>query len=307
VTGPARPHPLAALWLAARPKTLVAGVAPVCVGTALAWRDGARALVPALLALVVSLGVQIGTNFFNDWADGVRGTDGGERLGPARATASGWLAPRSVLAASAGAFVVAALAGLALSALAGPWLIALGAVCIVAGLAYTGGPWPLAYLGLGEPFVIIFFGWVATAGTYFVQRRALAPYVLLLATALGLLAMALLVVNNLRDREGDALAHKRTLVVRLGARFGRREYAAALAGALLAVGAAAFVAHEPAWLVSFLLAPLMWHEGRAVSTRDGIDLNRSLGGTARLLAFLTGALCLGIAIGACAAVAKGNL
>jgi 1,4-dihydroxy-2-naphthoate octaprenyltransferase len=293
----AKPSPALALWLASRPKTLVAGVSPVVLGTTLAWSDGARAPFAAACALVVAAAVQVGTNFFNDWADGIRGTDGPERLGPARATASGWLSPKAVLIASAVAFAIASAAGLALAADRGWWLVGVGAACILSGLAYTGGPFPLAYVGLGEPFVFVFFGLVATAGTYFVQVGSLPQHVLPPAAALGLAATAILVINNLRDREGDARASKKTLAVRFGDRFARRELVVCVAGALACVVVGAWVAGKSTWLLGLLATPLAVLEvGKAAAAR-GAELNQRLAGAARFEAALSLFLCLGIGLG----------
>ena len=200
-------------WLAgARPRTLPASIVPVVVGTAaaherIAWRAGA--------ALVVSVAIQVGTNYINDWADGVRGTDAA-RVGPVRLVASGLATPMAVRRAATIAFGVAGVAGLALAAAAGWWLLALGAACIAAGWCYTAGPRPYGYAGLGEVFVFVFFGLVATAGTAYVQDGRLRALPVVAGVPVGLLGCALLVTNNLRDIPTDALTGKRTLAVRLG-------------------------------------------------------------------------------------------
>jgi 1,4-dihydroxy-2-naphthoate octaprenyltransferase len=280
-------------WLAAiRPRTLAVGAAPVVVGSSLAFRDGAADGTAAALALAVALSLQIGANLVNDAADAARGADGPDRLGPPRAVASGWLSSRRVMAGAVLSFAVAIGAGLALAAhVQSSWLVLVGAACIAAAVAYTAGPAPLAYHGLGEAFVVLFFGLVATGGTYFVQAREITPAALLLGGALGLAATAVLVVNNLRDRDGDARAGKRTLAVRHGAGFARAEHAACLAGALALVAAAAAVSGEPWILLGLAALPLAAYEIRAMRRSEGAALNARLAGAARfclLLALATG-------------------
>jgi len=289
--------PGVSVWLgAARPATLTASAAPVLVGTALARADGALHLDRAAAAFAGAAAIQIGTNLWNDYADGVRGADGPDRLGPARATARGWLAPRTVAAAALATFGLAVAIGLYLVAAAGWPLLAVGLVSVLAGLAYTSGPWPLAYVGLGDLFVVVFFGLVATAGTHYVQALALDPLALVAGAAVGLQAAAILVVNNLRDRVGDARAGKRTLVVRFGAAFGRAEHAATL---LLPYGLAAGVAiatGEPGWLLPLASLPLAVREALRVRRLDGAALGPCLGGTARVgLGFAT-LLALGVVL-----------
>lgn len=215
-------------WIAgARPRTLPASVVPVAVGTACAagvvdvvwWRAAA--------AVVVAVALQVGTNYANDYSDGIRGTDEG-RVGPVRLVASGLASPPAVRAAALVAFGVAGVAGLALAAAVGWELLVVGALALAAGWLYTGGPRPYGYLGLGELFVFVFFGLVATAGSAYVQIERLTGLALYAAVPVGLLATALLVVNNLRDIPTDARSGKRTLAVRLGDRRTRVLYAALL-------------------------------------------------------------------------------
>jgi 1,4-dihydroxy-2-naphthoate octaprenyltransferase len=217
-----------AQWLAgARPRTLPAAVAPVLVGTGVAAAlDGFRP-VPALLALVVALALQVAVNYANDYSDGRRGTDT-DRVGPMRLVGSGAATAGQVLRAALTAFAVAGVAGLALAALSSWWLLAVGAVCIAAAWTYTGGPLPYGYRALGEVFVFVFFGLVAVVGTTFVQTRTLEALAFVAAVPIGLLIVAILVVNNLRDVEGDALAGKRTLAVVVGDRATRLGYAVLL-------------------------------------------------------------------------------
>ena len=205
-------------WVAgARPRTLPAAVVPVAVGTACAQAE-LRGNVTAwrvAAALAVALALQIGTNYANDYSDGVRGTDD-VRVGPVRLVASGLAAPAAVRRAAFAAFGVAAVAGLALTVAVGPQLLLVGALSIAAGWFYTGGPRPYGYAGLGELFVFVFFGLVATVGSAYVQTGHLHRLEFAAAVPVGLLAVALLVVNNLRDIPGDSVAGKRTLAVRLG-------------------------------------------------------------------------------------------
>jgi 1,4-dihydroxy-2-naphthoate octaprenyltransferase len=209
------------IWIAgARPRTLPAAIAPVLVATALAGSNSK--VIPALLALSVSLSLQIGVNYANDYSDGIRGTDD-DRIGPLRITASGLASPRAVRNAAFISFAIAAVAGLLLAAMTTWLLIAVGALAIAAAWGYTGGTNPYGYLGLGELFVFIFFGLVATMGSYYVQVEELTLDSLLIAVPMGALSCSILVVNNIRDRALDAVAGKKTLAVRAGdkpARFG---------------------------------------------------------------------------------------
>ncbi len=275
-------------WLAgARPKTLPAALAPVLVGSGAAAALGGFRPVPALLALVVALALQVAVNYANDYSDGRRGTDA-VRVGPMRLVGSGTAPPRQVLAAAALAFAVAAVAGLALAALSSWWLVAVGAVCIAAAWTYTGGPLPYGYRALGEVFVFVFFGLVAVVGTTFAQTRTLSALAFAVAVPVGLLSVALLVVNNLRDIEGDAVAGKRTLAVLLGERATRLVYAGLLAGAFAVVAAVGFE-RPPVW-IALLAAPLVIPPARTVLTGgEGPALIRALQGTG-LLTLVTGIL-----------------
>lgn len=203
-------------WLASRPATLNASVAAVLVGTGCAIHAGGARLVPGLLALVVGIALQVGVNYANDYSDFKRGADTPARRGPLRAAASGLVSPGSVRTAALLAFGVAAFAGLGLSVLTDWRLIPVGAAAIAAGWLYTGGPRPYGYSGLGEVFVFVFFGLVATAGTTYVEAGHLTRLSVLGGVAAGCLATAILVLNNLRDVETDRAAGKMTLAVRLG-------------------------------------------------------------------------------------------
>jgi 1,4-dihydroxy-2-naphthoate octaprenyltransferase len=224
-------------WLAgARPRTLPAAVVPVAVGTACASGDGSIIAWRAVAAGVVALFLQVGTNFANDYSDGVRGTDApGRRVGPVRLVGWGIQPPGAVKRAALACFAVAGLAGLALALVVGPELIAVGAAAIAAGWFYTGGKHPYGYYGFGELFVFVFFGLVATVGSSYVQHEQLTLLAVVAAVPVGLLATALLVINNLRDIPGDTESGKRTLAVRLGDRRTRWLYTALLAVVFLFV------------------------------------------------------------------------
>src|SRR5215210_4526027 len=202
--------------MAARPRTLPAAVAPVLVGTALAATEDTFHVLRFLAALIGALFIQVGTNLSNDYSDARRGADMEDRLGPVRVTAGGLMPPRQVLVGTYVAFGVAVAAGLYLAAVAGWELLLVGAASILAGVLYTGGPRPYGYEGLGELFVFLFFGIVAVAGSYFVQTEGLRWEAFALAVPVGLLAAAILVVNNVRDVDTDRRAGKRTLAVKLG-------------------------------------------------------------------------------------------
>jgi 1,4-dihydroxy-2-naphthoate polyprenyltransferase len=203
-------------WSAVRPATLAASVAPVLAGTAIAVHEGGPRLGAGLLALVVGLGMQVGVNFANDYSDYVRGADTPRRIGPVRAASSGLVPPEHVRWAAIAAFGVAAVAGLFLSLLADWRLLFVGAACLLAGWLYTGGPRPYGYIGLGEVFVFLFFGLVATVGTVYVETLQVTLLAILVGCAMGCLATAILVLNNLRDMDTDVAAGKRTLATRIG-------------------------------------------------------------------------------------------
>jgi 1,4-dihydroxy-2-naphthoate octaprenyltransferase len=236
------------IWIAgARLPTLPAAIVPVLVGTAAAGTP--YHLDRALLAAIVALAIQIGCNFANDYSDGIRGTDK-VRTGPARLVASGLASPAAVLRAAIVAFAIAAIAGIWLSLLSAPWLIAVGFASIAAAWFYTGGSKPYGYNGLGEVFCFIFFGLVGTLGSTYVQHGAFTLVSLLASLAVGSLTTALLVVNNLRDIPGDAASGKRTLAVKMGDGATRRLYLALLAAAALAT--LAVVAFRPWTLLAFV-------------------------------------------------------
>ena len=274
---------VSAWFLATRPKTLVAGVVPVAVGSAVALRDGAFHPLVAFVALLGAILLQVGTNLANDYYDFKRGADTADRLGPPRATQQGWLAPRAVLAGALSCFGAAFVLGIYLVAVGGPVLLVIGLASIAAGLAYTAGPFPLAYNGLGDVFVLVFFGFVAVGGTHFVQAHAVSALALWAAVPVGLLGVALLAVNNTRDAKTDAAAGKRTLVVRLGTGFGRAEWFACVAASALVPVFLWATGQASAWVLLPLAAlPLAIPPGRLVRRAEGAVLNQALAGTARL-------------------------
>jgi 1,4-dihydroxy-2-naphthoate octaprenyltransferase len=280
------------VWLLAiRPQTLTAAVVPVLVGTALAARAGGFRAAPAAAALLGALLIQIGTNLANDVGDFERGADAAARVGPVRVTQSGLLTPRQVRGAAWSAFAAAALAGLYLIASSGWPIAVLGIAAIVSGWAYTGGPWPLGYNGLGDLFVFAFFGLAAVGGTFYVQAGAPGVLVWLAAVPVGALASAILVVNNARDVDGDRAAGKRTLAVRLGREAARAEFALLL-GLAYTVPVLLWwegLASAPV-LLPWLTLPWAAHLARLMAIiRDGADFNAALRSTARLHA-LFGAL-----------------
>ncbi len=236
-------------FVGARPRTLPAAIAPVLVATALAASDANFAT--AGLALIVSLALQVGVNFANDYSDGVKGTDD-NRVGPTRLVASGLATANSVKQAAFISFAVAALVGLGLALLTSLWLIAVGAAAILAAWTYTGSKRPYGYLGLGEISVFLFFGLVATMGSYFVQTEKLTWQSFVVAIPMGSLSCALLAINNLRDRAQDELVGKRTLAVRLGDAGARKLFIALL---LLAHVSALAVSGENT-LITLALLPL---------------------------------------------------
>jgi len=277
------------IWvMAARPRTLPAAVAPVLVGTALAATEGTFKVATFVAALLGALFIQVGTNLSNDYSDARRGADTEDRLGPVRVTAGGLVPPKQVLVATYVAFGLAVLAGSYLIATAGWELLLVGAASILAGVLYTGGPRPYGYEGLGEVFVFLFFGVVAVAGSYFAQVERLEWEALVLAVPVGLLASAILVVNNVRDLETDRRAGKRTLAVRLGRERTRVLYVTMVAAAFVTAQLPWLLGSLSPWLLLALLAiPLAVPVVRVVRTRsDGPALNGALAGTGQLqLAF----------------------
>jgi 1,4-dihydroxy-2-naphthoate polyprenyltransferase len=285
------------IWLmAARPRTLPAAIAPVLVGTAAAFEATDDLRVGAFIAaLVGSIFIQIGTNLANDYSDAKRGADAADRLGPVRVTSAGLVAPRRVLYATWLAFGVAVAAGIYLTTVAGPVILAVGAASIAAGVLYTGGPRPYGYAGMGELFVFLFFGLVAVNGSYFVQLEELDWLPFALSIPVGFLATAILVVNNVRDIDTDRRAGKRTLAVRIGRERARALYVALVCGAFALLPLGLWAADGPEWaLLGLLAAPLAIRPARMVVSRtDGSGLNAALAGTGMLL----GGFSLGVTTG----------
>jgi 1,4-dihydroxy-2-naphthoate octaprenyltransferase len=287
------------LWLvAARPRTLPAAVAPVLVGTALAGTEDVFKPLRFAAALVGSIFIQVGTNLANDYSDARRGADTEDRLGPVRVTAGGLMPPRRVLVGTWVAFGIAVGAGSYLAAVAGWELLVVGVVSIAAGVLYTGGPRPYGYEGLGELFVFVFFGLVAVGGSYFVQIEDLRWEAVALGVPVGLLAAAILVVNNVRDIETDRRAGKRTLAVRLGRERAVSAFTAMLVLAFAALPVIAGAGNLDAWvLLPFLSVPLAVPLARTLSARrDGPALNKLLADAGRLLAVFSLLLAAGLLV-----------
>jgi 1,4-dihydroxy-2-naphthoate octaprenyltransferase len=270
------------VWVqGARPRTLVAAVCPVLVGTAAAAAEGPVVAWRALAALVVALALQVGVNYANDYSDGLRGTDTPARLGPARLTAAGLATPAAVRRAAGVAFAVAAVAGLALAVAVDLRLLLVGVAAIAAAILYTGGPRPYGYSGFGELAVLAFFGVVATCGSAYVQLEQVPVAAVAASLVVGLGAVAILLANNVRDIDGDRLAGKRTLAVRLG-RARARDLFTGVVAAMFAVAALLGLARPPV-LVTLAAVPLAVAPVRLVRTRsDGPGLIAALGATARL-------------------------
>jgi 1,4-dihydroxy-2-naphthoate octaprenyltransferase len=267
------------IWLmAARPRTLPAAIAPVLVGTALAGFMHVFHPLRFVAALLGAMFIQIGTNLSNDYSDARRGADADDRLGPVRVTAGGLVPPRQVLIATYVTFGLAVLFGIYLIVVAGWQLLIVGAASILAGVAYTGGPKPYGYEGLGELFVFLFFGIVAVAGSYFVQVKHLHWEAFALAVPVGLLAAAILIVNNVRDIDSDRRAGKRTLAVKLGRERTRLMFAAVVYLAYLLTPVTWLFGPTTAWvMLPWLTLPLAAGVVRVVRSRtDGPSLNGAL-------------------------------
>jgi 1,4-dihydroxy-2-naphthoate octaprenyltransferase len=292
------PKPSIGDWIAgARPRTLPAAVVPVAVGAGVAFGTDGPDVVwwRVVVALAVSLLLQIGVNYANDYSDGVRGTDD-RRVGPMRLVATGTATPASVKRAALACLGLAALAGLALAAATSWWLLLVGAAAIVAAWGYTGGPKPYGYLGLGEVFVFTFFGLVATVGTTFVAIEDIPGVTWPAACGVGLLACALLVVNNLRDIPTDTLSGKRTLAVRLGDRATRRMYVTMVLGALVLAVVCGF---DRPWSLLALGAGLVALDPirRVLGGASGRDLIAVLGATGRVQLAYGALLTVGLSLG----------
>jgi 1,4-dihydroxy-2-naphthoate octaprenyltransferase len=293
------PLPAWKIWLlAARPRTLPAAAAPVIVGSAVAYWEGGFVFWPALAALLAALLLQIGANLANDVFDYHRGADTSERLGPLRVTQAGLLRPDQVLAGMWVTFTLAALLGMYLFWAAGWPVLIIGLLAIAAAIAYTGGPFPLGYYGLGDLAVFIFFGFAAVCGTVFVQTGQVSSLAWWAALPMGFLITAILVVNNLRDIDTDRKAGKHTLAVRFGAQAARWEYAICLAGAYLVAPVMVFNQIAPSWILLALLSlPLALSFARRVWRLSGRQLNPALGGTGQLTLIYSLLFALGLLLG----------
>ncbi len=281
------------LWYeGARPKTLGVATACVIVGTAAGSLDGPINWWRAIAAFVVALALQVGVNYANDYSDGVRGTDANRR-GPVRLTATGLATPAAVRNAAIISFGVAAVVGFALSLVVNPWLLLIGAAAILAAATYTGGPKPYGYSGLGEVMVLVFFGFVGTLGSAYVQHETIPAVTWLAALAVGLPACGILLTNNIRDIPTDTASGKRTLAVRIGAQRARALYGACLGGAILAVAVAIFF--EPGAALGLLAAPLAIAPYRTVRTKsDPPSLVAALVGTVRFQLAIAVLLAIGL-------------
>jgi 1,4-dihydroxy-2-naphthoate polyprenyltransferase len=283
--------------LAARPKTLPAAIGPILVGAALALADSVFQAGPALAALLCALLLQIGSNFANDYFDYFKGADTHERMGPTRVTSAGLLTPDAMRWGMLVIFGAASLIGLYLIWVGGWPIFIAGLAALLAAIAYTGGPFPFGYYGLGDLFVFIFFGLVAVCGTYYVQAHTLPATVVGAAVPPGLLITAILVVNNLRDIDTDRRANKRTLAVRLGRRGTQIEYLLLLLVAYFTPLWLWLGQEQSRWvLLPWLSLPLALPLLRAVFTSQGKALNRILAGTARLSLVFSVLLALGVLI-----------
>ena len=273
---------LAGAWVeAARPKTLPASASPVLLGCALAYYDGAFDVVPALLCFLVALFAQVASNFANDYFDFKKGADGEGRLGPERAVAQGWITPKAMLAGTFVALGLACLFGLLLVCFADWRLIGVGIAVAIGVLAYSAGPFPLAYNGLGDVCVLLFYGVIPVCFTYYIQTLSFSLLSFLLSVALGLLSVNILVVNNYRDYGQDKVARKRTTVVLFGRRFGRVFYVLNEFLAFLLV--LPLILDAPWWILFLfgILFALCFYTTRELFTLEGRALNGTLGRTAR--------------------------
>jgi len=274
------------VWImASRPKTLWAATAPVLIGSAMAYAYGGFHLLSALAALFGGVMIQIGTNFANDYFDYSKGSDRLDRIGPVRVTQAGLVTASSMKRATVLVFLLALLAGFYLVYRGGWPIVVIGLLSILSGILYTGGPRPLGYTGLADIFVLVFFGPVAVGGTYFVQTLQINWEVLVAGLSPGLLSVAILTVNNLRDIDSDRVSGKRTLPVRFGPTFARMEYLLAIVIAcLIPIGLVVYGVGSAWQLLTLYVLPLSLPSIRAVfSSRDGEILNNVLAGTGRLL------------------------
>lgn len=268
-------------WTAARPRTLTIATTPVLVGTAMAWADGApHAWLAAVAALTCALLIQAGTNLHNDAADFERGNDTPERVGPLRVTAAGWASPRQVRVAAGSTLAAAFALGIYLVVVGGPAILAIGLCSLAAGWAYSGGPRPISHTPLGEAFVWLFFGVGAVAGSYLLQAGTVSASALIAGAAIGSMAAAVLIINNIRDHDGDLRAGRRTLAAVLGAARARHAYAAMMLAPFAAPPLFALYG-RPGALLACLALPAAFRLVRHLRIMSGPALNLLLAGTAR--------------------------
>ncbi|MEM7673896.1 MAG: 1,4-dihydroxy-2-naphthoate polyprenyltransferase [Verrucomicrobiota bacterium] len=280
--------------LAARPKTLPAAACPVLAGSLLAFSENAFVWIPAMVAVLFAFLVQIGTNFANDYFDFKKGADTPQRKGPARAVASGWISPKSMLRATIGVLALAFCVGLTLIPFGGWMTLAVGLISIACAFAYTGGPYPLAYKGLGDVFVVIFFGFVAVGFTFYVQAGYFSPLGWTIGLAQGLLINNLLVINNIRDIEEDRKSHKMTLPARFGRTFGLIQYQASITIACLIALGIALATDQAAYFLPAMTYPVGRYLG--IMTMKAVDpaaYNRVLALTSGYLILYTTMLAAG--------------
>ena len=286
---------LLSIWVqAARPKTLVAGVAPVVIGLVMASTTVSLGWIAAGLTLLTSVGIQVGTNFINDFADWRRGADQPDRIGPQRVMQAGLLSPRAMTAGICLVFGSVLAAGTYLFLHSGPFVLAVGATGVLLGFLYSVGPSPLAYNGLSDLMVLLYFGVLAVAGTWYVQVGQVAAHVLLAGVAPGLLSTAILAVNNIRDQDQDRRAGRRTLVIRYGLGFGRWEYTLCCVVAAFVPVLLWLLGYASPWIL-LASAGLVPSAGliKEVWTLSGPVLNNTLARTAGLLVLYSGLFCLG--------------
>ncbi|MCO5218988.1 MAG: 1,4-dihydroxy-2-naphthoate polyprenyltransferase [Thermomicrobiales bacterium] len=277
-----RPSTFQIWYLAARPKTLPAAIAPIVVGTAVAVHEHGFVWWIALLALLTALLLQIAANFANDAIDAKKGSDTADRTGPTRITTAGYVTYRQVMNATWITLALAMVTGIPLLIRGGWPFVALGIASLVCAVAYTGGPFPISYLGLGEVFVFLFFGLIAVTGTAYLQTGELTALSLAASIPPGAMIVGILIVNNYRDRKQDAIVNKRTVAVRIGARNTRIEYFSML----VITAVSPFVFWVIGWLnwsalLTILAWPMLWQLAQQVRTLQGPALNRTLGYTGK--------------------------
>ena len=300
---PQNPTLFQAWWMAIRPRTLPASIAGVVMGISVTWLEGKFDLLPALAALFIGILLQIGSNLANDVYDFHRGADTPDRLGPTRVTTAGILTPRQVKTGMLVVFGTAALLGFYLFLHSGWWVLLIGISAILSAILYTGGPYPLGYHGLGDLFVFIFFGLAAVCGTYFAQVGRVSTIAWWMAIPVGLIVVDLLVVNNLRDINTDRAVGKRTMAVRIGAKWTKVEYIALMVIAFLMIPAGILL-HliPPISLLVFLSIPRAWYICRLVLTTTGRSLNKALAATSQFALIYSTFFLLSILIGKAAAL-----